>query len=51
MLSKCGVCGSNKSRFVKNQEVKGLLSSLGLENTLDKSTLLGDIFLSTKCTM
>ena len=25
LLSKCVVCGSKKSRFVKEQEVKGLL--------------------------
>ena len=28
-LSKCATCGSKKSRFVKNQEGKGLLSNLG----------------------
>ena len=34
MLSKCSVCGSKKSRFIKNQEAKGLLSSLGLRTPL-----------------
>ena len=24
VLSKCGICGSKKSRFIKNQEAKGL---------------------------
>ena len=24
VLSKCAICGSKKSRFIKNQEVKGL---------------------------
>ena len=30
ILSKCAICGSKKSRFVKNQEEKGLLSNLGV---------------------
>ena len=43
ILSKCAMCGSKKSRFIKNQEVKGLLSSLGLRTPLTKVPLLGDI--------
>ena len=43
VLSKCAICGSKKSRFIKNQEVKGLLSSLGLRTPLTKVPLLGDI--------
>ena len=27
MISKCAICGSKKSRFIKNQEAKGLLSN------------------------
>ena len=27
ILSKCAICGSKKSRFIKNQEAKGLLSN------------------------
>ena len=30
LLSKCAKCGSKKSRFIKNQEAKGLLSNLGI---------------------
>ena len=30
LLSKCAMCGGKKSRFIKNQEGKGLLSNLGL---------------------
>ena len=30
ILSKCAICGSKKSKFVKNQEAKGLLSNLGV---------------------
>ena len=29
--SKCPVCGIKKSRFVKEQEGKGLLSNLGIK--------------------
>ena len=29
ILSKYVICGSKKSRFIKNQEAKGLLSNLG----------------------
>ena len=28
LLSKCGVCDSKKSKFIKEQEASGLLSSL-----------------------
>ena len=30
ILSKCAICGSKKSRFIKNQEAKRLLSKLGI---------------------
>ena len=43
ILSKCAECGNTKSRFIKNQEAKGLLSSLGLRTPLSKVPLLGDI--------
>ena len=36
-------CGSKKSRFIKNQEAKGLLSNLGIRAPLSKVPLLGDI--------
>ena len=41
MLSKCAACGSKTWRFMKEQEAKGLLSSLGLKTPL--GILLGDI--------
>ena len=44
LLSKCALCGAKKSRFIKNQETKGLVSSLALETPLSKGLLLGDIF-------
>ena len=43
LLSKCAVFGTKKSRFMKNQEAKGLLSSLGFKAPLNKIPLLGDI--------
>ena len=43
ILSKCTICGSKKSRFIKNQEVKGLLSNLGIRTPLSKIPILGDI--------
>ena len=43
MQSKCSVCGIKNSRFVKEQEAKGLLSSLERESRLNKIPLLGDI--------
>ena len=42
-LSKCAVCGSKKSRFMEEQEVKGLLNSLGLKTPLSNIPLLGKI--------
>ena len=43
VLSKCAICGSKKSRFIKNQEAKGLLSNLGVKTPLSKVPILGDI--------
>ena len=43
ILSKCAICGSKKSRFIKNQEAKGLLSNLGLKTPLSNVPVLGDI--------
>ena len=40
MQSKCPVCGIKKPRFVKEQEVKGLLSNLGIGTPLSKIPLL-----------
>ena len=43
VLPKCAICGSKKSRFIKNQEAKGLLSNLGVRTPLSKVPILGDI--------
>ena len=40
MQSKCSACGIKKSRFVKEQEAKGLLSNLGIKTPLNKIPLL-----------
>ena len=31
LSSKCIICGNKKSRFVKRQDAKGLLSNLGIK--------------------
>ena len=43
LLSNCVICDSKKSRFIKNQEAKGLLSNLGLKTPLSKVPISGDI--------
>ena len=43
IVSKCAICGNKKSRFIKNQEAKGLLSNLGIKTPLSKVPILGDI--------
>ena len=43
LLSKCVVCDSKKSKFIKQQEATGLLSSLGIKTPLNKIYLLGPL--------
>ena len=43
ILSKCAKGGSKKSRFIKNQNVKGLSSNSGVRAPLSKVPILGDI--------
>ena len=43
ILSKCAICDSKKSRFIKKQEAKGLLSNLGVTTPLSKVPIFGDI--------
>ena len=43
ILSKCAICSFKKSRFIKNQEAKGLLSNLGVKTPLSKVPILGHI--------
>ena len=44
MQSKCSACGIKKSRFVKEQEAKSLLSNLGNKAPLSKILLLNVLF-------
>ena len=43
MLSRCAICGSKKSKFIKKQEASGILSSVGIRTPLNKIPVLGDI--------
>ena len=43
MLSKCTICGSKKSKFIKKQEANGILSNVGIRTPLNKISVLGDI--------
>ena len=42
VLAKCAICGSKKSRFIENEEAKGLLYNLGVRTPL--STNIGWYF-------
>ena len=44
MQSKCSVSRIKKSRFVKKQEAKDLLSYLGIKTPLSKISLLNALF-------
>ena len=43
VLSKYVVCDSKKSKFIKQQEARGLLSSLGIKRPLSKIPLVGPL--------
>ena len=43
ILSKCALCNSKKSRFIKSLEAKELLNKLGMKTPLTKIPILGDI--------
>ena len=44
MQSKCAGCGIKKSRFVKEQEAKVLLSNLEIKTPLSKTPWLNVLF-------
>ena len=44
MQSKCSICRNKKSRFVKEQEAKGLLSNSGIKTPLSKILLSNVLF-------
>ena len=43
LLSKCTVCDSRKSKFIKQPEASGLLSSSGIKTTLSKIPLVAPL--------
>ena len=43
LLSKCPVCDSKKSRFIKEQEASGLFSSLRIKTPLRRIPLVGPL--------
>ena len=43
VTSNCAVCSSKKSRFIKEQEARGLLSSLAIRAPLIRILLVGPI--------
>ena len=45
ILSQCAICDSEKSKFIIEQQAKGLLSNLGIRTPLSKIPLLGDILI------
>ena len=43
LLSKCAVCNSKESKFIKEQKATGLLSNLGIRTPLSQLPLLGPL--------
>ena len=43
--SNCAVCGNKKSRFIKEHQAIGLLSTLGIKTPLNKVPLLNILVL------
>ena len=42
--SNCTICGSKKSRFIKERQAMGLLSNLGIRTPLSQVPLLNVLF-------
>ena len=42
--SNCAICGSKKSRFIKEQQAMGILRNLGIKTPLSKVPLLNTLF-------
>ena len=40
LFSKCAICGAKKTKFIKKQEAKRILSNLGLKTPLSNVPLL-----------
>ena len=43
LLSKCAMCEIKTSKFIKQEEASGLLSSLGIKTPLSKIPLVGPL--------
>ena len=43
LSSNFAVCGSKKSRFIKEHEARGLLRSLGIKTPLSQISIVGSI--------
>ena len=43
ILSKCAISGSKKSKLIKKQDAKGILSNLGIKTPLSKIPVLGNV--------
>ena len=43
LLPKCEVCDNKKSKFLKQEEVSGLLRSLRIQRPLSKIPLVGPL--------
>ena len=44
LLSQCPVCKNKKTKFIKEQEAKGLLSNLGIRTPLSNISGLNILF-------
>ena len=44
LSSKCAVCGTKRTKFMKEQEAEGLLSNVGIRTPLSKIPLLNVLF-------
>ena len=42
--SNCTICGSKKSRFIKEEQAMGILSNIGIKTPLSKVPLLNILF-------
>ena len=42
--SNCAICGSKKSRFIKEPQAMGVLNNLGIKTPLSKDPLLNILF-------
>ena len=45
LLSKCAICSSKKSRFMKKRETKVILGSLGFKTPLNKIPFYGNVLI------